>query len=1755
MFVDCPDELVGYDGRNSDNREPAVIPETQPRMEEKDDKQETHFLESDSRGQVDDLMEELEHLRATLEKTVSEKESLSREHEEEREAFVKERLQTEATFRELQSNLFSKDEEIGYLHAKISELSEFSKAQHGEDQYIEAIASRLLASLATAVHQEELLDGSVIAKISHVEKSSSLLIEKYNLFLSEIELLRQCLTQERSDLSLQDEFQLIFVAARDELLGFKRKEVDLAQKISHLEAENMKLVKQIDKYKEMANAEIGKLKVELEQEKTRCANTKEKLSMAVTKGKALVQQRDALKYSLTEKTSEVEKCLIELHEKSSALQAAELSMVNSENLATSLQETLSQRDAVIEKCEEILSEIGVPEELQSVNIIERIRWLVDESNVLKGVSVEFNKLKDVLSLIDSQENVSSSNLESRIVWLVESFSRTQVEANKLQDEFTVTIEAAHEDVDRLTTSLLAEIQEKCYLQEELEGLKHKYEEIIEKGRKVSLEKDHMVNMLLEASGITMDSQDEVYQPPSDMAILIDRCLAKVKEQSHVSVESSSSVEAEIFERIQSLLYVRDQDLILYELILEEMMDRSEVNNLSNELRVVSEELQALKVEKDSLQKDFVRAEDKSALLRDKLSLAVKKGKGLVQERENMKQLLDGKNAEIEKLKLELQQQGSAFGDCRDQLDKLSSDVECIPRLESDIVAMKEQRDQLEQFLVESNNMLQRVIESIEGIVLPVDSIFEEPVEKVQWIAQYLIECEVAKTRAEQELGKIELETNSLADKLTGAYTTMKSLEDALSVAENNISQLAIEKKELEAGKASAQQELQKTMEEASSQAVKFADVSATRKSLEDALSLAENNISVLINEKEEAQISRAASEKELEKMKEEVSFKTSELAEAYGTIKSLEAAQQELQKAMEEASSQAAKFAAVSATRQSLEDALSLAENNISVLINEKEDAQISRAGSEKELEKVKEEVSFKTSKLAEAYRTIKSLEDALSQVETNVSLLAEENNNVQVGRNILEIEIKKLREEADSQASKLADAYSTNKSLEDALLKAEINISELVREKKNAEQEISTLESRLDACIEELTGTRGSVESRSLELSGHVNSLQLFLKDDTLLILLRQSFERTSASLKNMDLLLKDLKDHFVEMGLEVLPNHEEDSFVSKLISAGLDDIGKFEMDNGVVDAADGDDIPSYFRKAVDGFHLRNRILADKVEGFSTTLDELIVALLTKLQATRDKVINTFKHMKSLNEKVKNMELDRHEQENTIAMLENDITILLSACSNATQDLENETQNHPLELSSASELEKLNQCSITEVRKVVGDAVAEHQQSPNRSKYVQTAEKLLFSATKVRAIIKQFENTRNVSANATEDLQNNLKETRKTLENAIDERAVIQNRVSELENDVEALQNSCSEMRLKLESYEAIEDKLKEREAELSSLYNSSLMKEQEAEGPVLSASQVKSLFDKISGIEIPFAEFRSDPEPCDSANVKKLFYIIDTIAPLHKKVNVLSHDKEELQSDLAKQILEIEHLKEKCEEQNKNDEDYKMMKSELFELALGLENIIQKLGGNELVVDQKSAGARELLPVLEKLVTAIVLESENSKSKAQELGAKLLGNQKVVDDLSTKVKLLEDSSQGRFVSPETLQERSIFEAPSLPPRSEISEIEDVGPIGKKAISPAASAAHVRTLRKGSSDHLALNIDSESDRLINSEETDEDKGHVFKSLNTSGLIPRQGKMVADRIDGIWVSGGRALMSRPVARLGLIAYWLLLHMWLLGTIL
>ncbi|GMH31093.1 hypothetical protein Nepgr_032936 [Nepenthes gracilis] len=1666
MFLDASEDL-GTDGGESTGF-------NEGRGSSDNDEQQSRFRGLDNEMQNDYMVDEVERLRFMLDKTVNEKESMAQKYKDEIEMASKaiadlrgrmsqlinrqlsveensswsydhfhlteirdeenkvyasdtslhemihecsmflrsamaERTRAEGVVQELQASHDLKDREIEDLNRNIAELSVSSdvvstylnsvqkvslEAQLQSDWSMDDVANRILGSLASVVYVEELPDNSVTRKIAQVEKCMCALIENFKWFLYETDQLRQKLAEFQPDFAEQNDYGVIYAAAGSKLLEFRRKEVDFAEKLSNMEKENGKLVAELDKYKavtEAAHSELERIKAELDQEKSRYSNTKEKLSLAVTKGKALVQQRDSLKQSLANKTGELDKCLTMLQEKSCAVEAAESIkevLVKNQISAALLQEMLTQRDTMLEKIEEILSQNGVPGGLK-MDVTEKTSWLVDERNALKDVSQKFHKFADVLLSIDLPESFSFSDLDSRLSWLTESFDHAKSEISVLQAGISRTKESAYSEMERLTSLLSAVLVEKDYLKMELDDMIQRFDVVIEKEHQVSSENEWVLRKLVEASGVPMGNQEGISDSFSGTARLVEQCLRKIKEQSSSAFESSQN-KTEILESMQIRLYIRDQGLVLCEQLLEEeLFEKSELNKLLNDFRKASEEVGMLKEERDSLKREFERVEEKSAVLREKLSMAVKKGKGLVQDRENLKQLIDEKSAEIEKLTIELQQQESVTIECRSQNSRLSAELECIPKLEADLVAMKDERDQLEMDLVESNKIL----------------------------------------------GKVKVEAEALASKLSEAHSVIKLLEDELSVAQNRISLLVEEKEDLEASKASIEEQLRVAVQESRSMDSMFAEATAAKISFENALSWAETNISLLEKEKEESHFSRVA---------------------------------------------------------------------------------------AEEELVKVKEEVTALTRQVADASTTIKSLEDVVSQFETRTASLTEENINAQIGRSQVDSELKKLKEEANKWDAKLQEAFSTIRSLEESLAKAENSLFSLSNENKAAEQNILTLNTKLNACMEELNGTRGSLQTRSVELFVVLKDLELLVKDESIFSLLRRGCEEKLESLKEMDLLFKNIRGLFAETSLENHPVVKEVFNIEKFVSMDLVTIVNTEPDSSSVDMTEADDMSLHVQKIAESFYLKQKTLAEKFDKFSCFVNKYNAAVVEELQATKDNIIRIVEYSSSLKERVKNVETHNQTLENAIATLVDDISVLRSACTDATVELQRETDKHLIELGSFSEKE------------------TETQPKVDRNKHAETAEKLL-SATRNSA------KCRNTLASTIEELQNKLNETKVATEKAMEERNLNQNRVSELETELEVLRNLCSKMRLELEEYQAIEVKLDNRESEVATLHSMLAMHEQEAREALLWASQVKNLLDQVNRIEITSAESQvGELTPQDTTHIKKLQYIIDDLTELQHQVTLLSHEKEELQSALASQLDELLYLKKQVEKNASNEEELMKAKTQLFDLIGGLERIMQKLGGRDLFGHQESVAIDELVEALEKLVTAMIVESENSKSKVHELDSKLLGSQKVVDVLSSKIKVLEDSLQTTVPPPETILERSVFEEPSLPPASEISEVEDRGSIAKPGISPISFAAHARTMRKGSSDHI-VNIDSE--HFINNEETDEDKGHVFKSLNTSGLIPIQGKMIADRIDGIWVSGARVLMSHPRARLGVIAYWLLLHLW------
>ncbi|XP_042057201.1 sporulation-specific protein 15-like isoform X1 [Salvia splendens] len=1789
-FVDCPDEIE--------------VSESQQNSEEKVNLQDDQADESDSGIKVPEMIDEIEQLRDKLEKSVSEKEKLAQDYEGERAVLMQELSQLLHQLKvSHEQRLAADDSAHGFinhhqnefvtrdattvgsgasLHDIISDCSRLLEITTNErqqteeklsvqletDRHIEETANRILSSLPMVDHHDQLRDRSLIEKVYSIEKSVAFVVEKYSILVSGSDQLKVCLNEVGLDLTNIDEIGT-FSLAHDKILELRRNDEDMHQKLSNLENENRNLGEQLEKQNsalENVHAEIQRLSAEVEQEKNRYANSKEKLSMAVTKGKALVQQRDSLRQLLQEKTSEFDRCTIELQEKSTALEAAEMAkemvVASSEKFAASLQESLAEKEMILQKCGEILSESLETKELQPTDIVETIRWLADENRSLKAISVQYHKLTDALSSFDFPEVVASSELDVRVHYLAESSFVFKEEATKLQQELTKAIEAANRKIEHLTTSLLAEIQEKTdlqtevealrsnheaherslneiaetkqsvnneidcltssllaesqekgHLQEELENLRQKYEGLVEKEYQVSLEKDKIVGILLEASGLANDDHGEARPENTDTSTIIDYCVAKIRENA--SAAEPSLAKAELFESFTSLLYVRDLEMTLYKQIIEEgTADRGQVCQLSEELKMKTLELNSLKDEKAAMQKSLDQLEDRCALVKEKLSMAVKKGKGLVQERENLKGSINEKNAEIDNLKSELQQYVAKCAEFQDQISKLLVDVERISVLERDLASTTEQKDQLGQFLTESNNMLQRVTQSIEGISTPTDLFFNEPAEKLRWLAGYLSDSEISKTQIEQELRSVNDEASSLASQLSEAQAVIKSLEDALSVVEKSRSDLLDEKKELEVSKALLENELQKEIEKASSYTSKCDELLVSSKALEDALSITEDNVSRLTNERDVAVESKSLAEEQLNKLKEMLS-------------------------------------------------------------------------------------VNIK--KLDDADKIIQSLEDELSQAQKNASLLVEENSKVQTGQADLDGEIKRIREEADLLATKLAESSVTIQSLEGELLNSQNNMADLVQEKENAEKEMNSLTSKLESCMEELSGNQSSIQSRSLELSGQLDRLQLLLKDETLSTLLGQCFQRKFESLKSLDFLIKEIWNCSLEMDSDMPQNSpivKDDSFLSTTFPSNTDIAPNLEMLNDEGNAVDGESMFD-IENMVKRYHVRSKILADSFNKLSTLFDESMDALLRWLNLRKDEIVNAMKFTSSLKDQVKDIETDKKRQEDTIVSLERDIRSLVSACTDATHGLELNNKEAVSKLISIDELVNLDGRIPTD-----SEADIDDEEITLATDHVKMARKLILAARRNQDLGMVFQDAISKLMDMTGNMQNKLKEAQKTSDEILEERDLYRDKILKLETDLKEQQSLHHEMTIKLEDMqsklretqvtcdEALEERdlykekilksetdmkaqqdeinemaikledQRKREAELSSSLSkfrdreaelsSSLSKFHELE-ETLSASQVKSVLDKIKLVNVPDGAFAFGDSD-KSASVRKLFYVIDSFSDYMEKVSSLSHLNGELHSTIDKQILDIEQLKRQVEEYASNEKNSDKL-NKLLELESGLQLIAKKLGAGDVMDDSKVNGELWLLPLLEKLVAAVMHGSETLKLKNEDLSAKLLGAQKAVDDLSNKVKLLEETSKSRAILPEIDQERGKSVA-SLSTETEIAEMQDVAGLGNSnSIPHVSSAAHVRPLRKSSGDHLAINIESESERLINDKGREEDKGHAFKPLVTSGMIPRHGRTVADRIDGFWVNGSRALMSHPRGRLGAIAYWLVLHIWLFGTLL
>lgn len=214
------------------------------------------------------------------------------------------------------------------------------------------------------------------------------------------------------------------------------------------------------------------------------------------------------------------------------------------------------------------------------------------------------------------------------------------------------------------------------------------------------------------------------------------------------------------------------------------------------------------------------------------------------------------------------------------------------------------------------------------------------------------------------------------------------------------------------------------------------------------------------------------------------------------------------------------------------------------------------------------------------------------------------------------------------------------------------------------------------------------------------------------------------------------------------------------------------------------------------------------------------------------------------------------------------------------------------------------------------------------------------------------------------------------------------------------------------------------------------------------ISKDQLEALVEKVNKLNIPSGESHLQREVAMfSSPMDKLFFVIDEFDALQREAETLRYENEDLQLNLESHAREIEQLKEVCRNTDSNRRELESKSSELLEVTVSMERMIQRFGylaGKDALEDNKPASTQTLLPKLEKLIIASSMESGNAKSVKQELGSKLQAREKTVDELSAKVKMLEDLYHSQLVQPEVSKDRA-FDASSSAIGSDISEIEDL--------------------------------------------------------------------------------------------------------------
>ncbi|XP_039788199.1 golgin subfamily A member 4-like isoform X2 [Panicum virgatum] len=498
-----------------------------------------------------------------------------------------------------------------------------------------------------------------------------------------------------------------------------------------------------------------------------------------------------------------------------------------------LEQSLVERNSVIQKWEEVLGQISTPPQFRMLEAEDKIAWLgnrlLEVEQERDSLQMKIEHLEDssemlIADLEESHKRISELSAEVVAIKAEKDFFSQSLE--KLRFEFLGLSEKAVQDEfvrDNLRKDL-SELQEK--LADKSEENRHYHEMDIEIHKLLNL----VQNTLQDGSNSEISSGDMsailclgklVTKLLDDYGTLLSKStegnfadrdvqLEDIKPSNNASTSNTCTSDKEIeLNSLNSELDHARNNLALVEQQRDEAMEKMqsqmlEIETLHAQINKLHEsdaeqmqkyqslalELESVGKQRDNLQEQLTQEEQKCTSLREKLNVAVRKGKGLVQHRDSLKQTMEEMSAVIEKLKDERKQH--------------------IESLETEKSSLMDRLAENEKSLHETNQYLSGLLNALNKVDVAQE--FDmDPITKVEKIAKFCLDLQETVVSSQNEVKKSKRATELLLAELNEAHERADNLQEELVKAEAVLSESSKQYSVTESARANAVHHLEHIM--------------------------------------------------------------------------------------------------------------------------------------------------------------------------------------------------------------------------------------------------------------------------------------------------------------------------------------------------------------------------------------------------------------------------------------------------------------------------------------------------------------------------------------------------------------------------------------------------------------------------------------------------------------------------------------------------------------------------------------------------------------------------------------------------------------------------------------------------------------------------------------------------------------------------------------------------------------------------------